>query len=140
MKPLKRVLGEAIVQDEILKAGRAQRVFRKWPEIVGELLAQKSTPERYHRGVVWVAVSGSSWAQELRMQRGIILKRLRELSGEPELFTSIRFGVRSFDVQTHALVEIEESGRNHLRKELETLTIREIAERRLKKMRNEDPS
>lgn len=138
MKPLKRVLNETIAQSDVLKAGRAQRAFKHWPAIVGDVLAKKSSPDRYSKGVLWVAVSGSAWAQELRMQREHILARLREVSGEPDLFRDIRFGIRMITETTHAAIEVEEPGIDAYKESIRSLSIREIAERRLKKLRNEE--
>ena len=73
---------------------RAQRAFRRWPEVVGPFLATRSWPDRFSRGTVWVAVEGSSWAQELRMLKGQILSRLREVAADRALFQDVRFGVR----------------------------------------------
>jgi predicted nucleic acid-binding Zn ribbon protein len=67
--------------------------MRRWPEIVGPILAKHSHPERYDRGTLWIAASGSAWAQELRLGQELILGRLNEAVGET-LFTGIRVGVR----------------------------------------------
>lgn len=133
MKKLNRVLHEAIDREEIHRAARAQRVLRNWSEIVGPGLASKSIPDRYVRGTVWVAVAGSSWAQELRLMKDVILSRLRDLSREPDLFQTIRFGVRT---AIPALEIEEEKPVSEHRSEIEGLSIQEIAARRLKKMRD----
>ena len=76
MKRLGHMLGDAIGRGEVIRAARAQAVMREWRQIVGEGLAQKSYPDRYDKGTVWVAVQGSAWAQELRMMKGQILEKL----------------------------------------------------------------
>ena len=53
------MLRSAVGRPEVLKAARAWRIMHRWPEIVGEGLAERSTPDRYDRGTVWVAVRGS---------------------------------------------------------------------------------
>ena len=135
IKPLQDLLGSALGRDEVLRAGRAQRVMRRWPEIVGEALAKRSWPDRYERGTVWVAVQGSAWASELRMVKARILSRMRELSGESGLFEDVRFGERPTRPP-----ENEEAPEDHSRPkrpELEGLSIREIAERRLREWGDE---
>jgi hypothetical protein len=87
-------LPKAVAHNEALRAARAQAALRDWDEIVGEALAKRSRPDRYGRGVVWVAVTGSAWAQEMRMRKEIFLVRLRERVDDPSLFLDIRFGVR----------------------------------------------
>ena len=73
---------------------RAQRVLRDWAAIVGPQMAERSYPDRYDRGTVWVAVEGSAWAQELRMIKDVILSRLEQKADETGLFLDVRFGVR----------------------------------------------
>jgi predicted nucleic acid-binding Zn ribbon protein len=132
MKRLLAILPDAIARKEVLRAARAQRALRAWPEAVGNLLATKSAPERYDKGTVWVAVEGSAWAQELRMLAPAILGKLAEISGDPYLFKELRFGVRA--VKKKAKDADQTRSRFPRRPDLEPLTIREIADRRIKKM------
>ena len=132
MKRAGQVLPQAVGRDEVLRTAAAQKILRDWPAIVGESLASKSHPDRYGRGTVWVAVQGSAWAQELRMRKELILNRLRERCGDASLFTDVRFGVRPLplpEVSDEVLSEPELLPRET------NLTIREIAQRRLAKMR-----
>lgn len=94
MRKVDKVLPKAVTHNEALRTARAQAILRDWEEIVGEALAKRSRPDRYGRGTVWVAVTGSAWAQEMRMRKEIFLARLRERSDDPSLFLDIRFGVR----------------------------------------------
>jgi len=134
MKGLDRLLTPAIGRDEVVRTAMAKRALRHWEEVVGEGLSARSWPDRYDRGVVFVAVEGSAWAQELRLAKPRILERLRSQAGDPTLFTDLRFGVRPLrpagpdaaDVPTSAVVEVEAE---------ETRSIREIAEARLKSWR-----
>ena len=95
MRKVRDVLPQAIDNDAALDAVRAMRILRRWPEIVGDKLASKCRPDRFTRGTVWVAVSGSSWAQELRMMKEIILGRLQDMAQSDSLFLDVRFGVRT---------------------------------------------
>jgi predicted nucleic acid-binding Zn ribbon protein len=129
MRKLNDMLGKALGRDEVLRTARAQRVLRRWPEIVGPMMAKRSRPDRYEKGTVWVAVQGSAWAQELRMVKERLIARLKELSGDPSLFRDMRFGVRPIeDDDEEPTPEIVQAARD----ELEGLSIREIADRRLK--------
>ncbi|RYG49293.1 DUF721 domain-containing protein [bacterium] len=120
------ILARAIERPEILRAARAGLILDRWSDVVGDFLAAKSRPDRYERGTVFVAVSGSAWAQELRMRREEILDGLREISGEPSLFINIRFGVRALPNPPQVPAPDQPY-------ELppEELSIREIANRRL---------
>lgn len=133
MRKISAIVPEAIGREEVQKAGRAMRVLRRWPEVVGEAMAARSAPERYDRGTVWIAVTGSAWAQELRMSKGMILNKLHGLAHENDLFQDLRFGVRPLPMpdseEDDALSRRKAEHANNLR----DLSIREIAERRLKK-------
>ena len=94
MRRIDRVLGDAIDQKEIVKAARAWQGLDRWPEVVGEGMAQRSWPDRFEHGTVYVATTGSAWAQELRMKKPVILSRLGELLGNRTLVQDVRFGVR----------------------------------------------
>lgn len=134
MKKVKDVLHVALANDEVLRASRAQAAMRRWPEVVGSMLAERSHPDRYGRGTVWVAVQGSAWAQELRMMKDKILTRLGEVSGEPSLFKDVRFGVRP--LPERFVPHVEKPARPE-DIDVKELTIREIAERRLARWKDE---
>lgn len=93
MKRLGDIINIAVDQKEILRAARAQAVSRQWIDVVGELLATKTSPDRFERGTLWVCATSTTWAQELRMREETVLQRLNELSNEKALFTEIRVGV-----------------------------------------------
>lgn len=128
MKRIQFLIADSIGRDEVARTGRAQLVFRRWSEIVGPDLAERSYPDRYTHGTVWVAVSGSAWAQELRMMKDVILQRMREVAEEKDLFKEIRFGVRPIRRSEKEPVTC----RTRNDPELANLSIREIAERRLR--------
>ena len=68
------------------------------------------------------------------MMKEKILQKLNDVSGEPGLFTDVRFGVRPLPKQESIVEEKPVSAENEERKEL---SIREIAERRLAKWKDE---
>lgn len=141
MKRLFSILPDAIGRKEVLRAARAQKALRAWPEAVGTLLSTKSVPDKYDKGILFVAVEGSAWAQELRMLAPTILAKLSDISGDPYLFKELRFGVRPMKKKLYG----EDATRSRFpkRPDLAPLSIREIAERRVKlmekKARKSDP-
>lgn len=112
-----------------MRTSKAFKVLREWSSIVGEGMASRSCPDRYDHGTVWVAVEGSAWAQELRMQKDQILVKLQEKCGDPSLFNNLRFGVRPLPAK---LEEPDEKPKPISKPKATTESIREIAERRLK--------
>lgn len=130
MNPIQQLLNSTVVPPEVLRAARAISIMKRWEQAVGKEMAERSWPERYDHGTVWVAVVGSVWAQELRMQKEEIVARLNQLAGEPGLFVNLRFGVRPINrlaLGPAAEADVAESG---------GLSIREIAQRRLKEWPN----
>ncbi len=132
MRRIRQILPAAMESPEVLRVGRALAVLKRWNEVVGEPLAERSWPDRYTNGTVWVAVEGAAWANELRMMKEQILIRLKEISGEPTLFVNIRFGQRKLPPRPEPAYE--PTPEPELKGSTE-LSIREIAERRLAKMR-----
>jgi len=126
VKKVANMLGAALGREELNKILRARVVLKEWPEIVGPMLAERSHPERFDRGTVWVAVEGSAWAQELRMMKETILKRLQERATGAAVFTDVRFGVRPLPPRE---AEVQEGPPPVDPPEG---SIREIAERRLR--------
>lgn len=137
LRSLKSLLPQAIEVPDALRGGRAQKTLREWEKIVGVDMATRSWPDRWEKGTVWVACTGSAWAQELRMMKDDILARLREESGEPGLFHDIRFGVRKLNRPASIANESEEvvttvvSEGSPEATPTKQLTISEIAARRL---------
>lgn len=130
MNPIQNLLNSTVMPPEVLRAARAITVMRKWELVVGKDMANRSWPERYDHGTLWIAVTGSAWAQELRMQKDEILSRLNTIADEPGLFINARFGVRPLKkavVGENADLHVSDS---------EGLTIRDIAERRLQAWRD----
>ncbi|MBI1332330.1 MAG: DUF721 domain-containing protein [Armatimonadetes bacterium] len=132
MNPIHNFVNSGIVPPEVLRAARAISVMKKWEQVVGKEMAARSWPERYDHGTVWVAVVGSAWAQELRMQKDEILARLNTIANEPTLFVNARFGVRPLK---KAVINTEPEREED---EFKTLTIREIAERRMREWHKDD--
>lgn len=129
MRKLAHVMPEAIARGEVLRAARAQRVLRNWEAIVGPELAKRSQPDRYERGTVWVSVAGSAWAQELRMLEPTILAKVAEFCGDPHLVVALRFGVRAPRERPEGM---QAKPRLTPDPDLETMTIAEIRDRRLR--------
>jgi len=94
VKRLSDILPSAVEQKDVLRAARAQALFGQWKEAVGEVLSQKTVPDRYDHGVLWVSAESATWAQELRMREETVLARLNELAREPGLFRQVRVSLR----------------------------------------------
>lgn len=84
---------------------RAARGFAAWREAVGETIARHAEAIGIRGGVLWVAVDGSVWMQELAARRREILARLAERVG-PGVIGDVRFvvkGTPEMDAAAHRL-------------------------------------
>ena len=52
---------------------------QRWEELVGKDVAARSKPEGLKKGVLFVSVQSSVWAQELSMRKAMILRRLQDM-------------------------------------------------------------
>lgn len=130
------MLSDAIEQTDILRNARALNVLREWESIVGEGLAKRCAPDKFERGTLWVAAEGSAWAQEIRMIKGTIIKRINEAAHEG-LCQDVRVGVRPFK-QVSKSPRVADPTSSNFGASLAELTISEIAQRRMRLWRNEN--
>lgn len=54
----------------------------RWSELVGEAVAQHSTPEAFRGGVLVVRTSSTNWASQLRLMAPQVLARMNESLGQ----------------------------------------------------------
>ncbi len=57
------------------------QIVERWPEIVGQDIAQVARAEKFGDGTLVVVVEKDTWRQELEMQRETILAKIRRLPG-----------------------------------------------------------
>lgn len=89
MKSISDVMDSYWGKSQLLKTAKAQIVMRRWPEVVGPLLAAQTTPVKYRNGTLFVTCKGSAWANELRLRTEEIIDRLNTMA-EDDLFKSLR--------------------------------------------------
>ncbi len=65
-------------------------VITGWDGIVGEQIARVTTAERIEHGILYVAVRGAAWRNELSMRRMEILELIRRSVGR-KVVREIRF-------------------------------------------------
>src|SRR3546814_14957789 len=57
-------------------------VFGRWPEIVGEEVAQHCTPITFDAGKLSVQTDSTAWATQLRLLAPTVVRRLNEELGQ----------------------------------------------------------
>lgn len=68
-------------------------VFRNWPEVVGQEIAERTAPQVIRGTVLWIAVSDSVWMQQLHLQKQALLEHVNAHVLGGEKISDIRFQV-----------------------------------------------
>ena len=94
-------LGEAL-EDVIAERGWTKQVsvhllLGRWPELVGDTVAEHSRPEGFHERVLTVRTDSTAWATNLRLLAPAILARLNEQLGDGSV---VRIVVKGPDAPT----------------------------------------
>jgi len=89
-------LGPALRRLGIADRIREQTGLRAWREAVGEPIARRTETLGVRGGVLWVAVDGAAWMQELSARRPEIVARLAERVGAG-VIRDVRFVVKGGD-------------------------------------------
>jgi predicted nucleic acid-binding Zn ribbon protein len=56
-------------------------VITRWSDVVGERIAAVTRPERFEKGILFVAVSSAPWRAELTLRRQEILDKINAAAG-----------------------------------------------------------
>lgn len=91
---MRSLIGKAVPRKEVYERLESRRITGDWATVVGEYLAARSAPEAFDHGLLTIAVSSAPWAQELRLRKAELLKRLNEAAGK-DLFTDLKVNVRN---------------------------------------------
>jgi predicted nucleic acid-binding Zn ribbon protein len=86
---LKKALKRHGIENDIAR----YRFILHWDEIVGKDVAKRAKPDRVSRGVLFVRVASSVWAQELTFQKDLILKKLNSFFSKDQLLKDVKFYV-----------------------------------------------
>jgi len=65
-------------------------IFNHWKEIVGMEISKKTRPKRLIRGILYVSVTTSTWANELSLMSNQLMGKINSYVGE-EVVKGIRF-------------------------------------------------
>lgn len=82
---IQTLLGGLLKNRQLVASMRRVMVLSLWEQVVGNLVAQKTWPERVADGVLVVGVTSHAWASELQLLKPQILARYRQLLGRTVL-------------------------------------------------------
>ena len=75
-------------------------IHERWPELVGEHLASRTSPRSMRKGVLTVVVASSAWLNELSFMRVALVKQINEGLGK-----HLVMGIRLFAGKVDPLPE-----------------------------------
>ena len=78
---MQTLLGGLLKNRQMVASMRRVMVMSLWEQVVGQLVAQKSWPEKVDDGVLNIGVTSHAWATELQLLKPQILARYRQLLG-----------------------------------------------------------
>ncbi|HEY3376431.1 MAG TPA: DUF721 domain-containing protein [Armatimonadota bacterium] len=82
---IQSLLGGLLKNRQLVASMRRVMVMSLWEQVVGNLVAQKSWPEKVTDGVLTVGVTSHAWAAELALLKPQIITRYRQLLGRSAL-------------------------------------------------------
>jgi predicted nucleic acid-binding Zn ribbon protein len=88
-RPISEAIGAAL--EGTGPATLLAAVQRAWASAVGEAIAREAAPVSERDGVVTVACTSATWAQELDLLGERILGQIRSELADPEALTGLRF-------------------------------------------------
>ncbi len=85
-----KIIDDVVKKMDIKRKLNISNIFNRWEEIVGAEIYKKTKPERIIRGILYISVSTSTWANELSLMSGQLIKKINSFVGE-EVVKNIRF-------------------------------------------------
>ncbi len=83
---IKSVVSKLNIESKI----NSSKLFNHWQEIVGSEISKKAKPEKLTRGLLFVSVTTSTWANELSLMSGQLIDKINSYIGK-EIVKEIRF-------------------------------------------------
>jgi len=90
MESLGSALTRMLEDVGIDKAVKQQKSLALWPEIVGTIISEVTTPKDVEHGVLTIKTANATWRQELFFRKRDIIKKLNTQIGE-KIIKDIRF-------------------------------------------------
>ena len=76
------VINKIVSDSDIGKKIKKFNIFNHWPDIVGSDIGNKTKPEKLLRQTLYISVTSSTWANELSLMSGQLIKKINDFVGE----------------------------------------------------------
>jgi len=84
------IIGNVIENLNMRNKLNVSNIFNCWEKIVGAEIYKKTKPQKIARGILYISVTTSTWANELSLMSGQLIEKINSFIGE-EVVKSIRF-------------------------------------------------
>ena len=81
------------------------KITTEWKELVGELIAAHSIPDRIFRNILFVSVDHSVYSNEIHFMKDIILKKVNERFGS-EVIKGVKPEIKKLDWQKRSFKKV----------------------------------
>ena len=81
LQKIEQVIGSLKAECKLTNKDREFQALRRWPEIVGDRIAENTKPLYITENSVYVMAKGSVWCQELSYIKSKIIKEINETMG-----------------------------------------------------------
>lgn len=79
---LDSLINQIVSDSDIGKKIKKFNIFNHWPDIVGCDIGNKTKPEKLLRQTLYISVTSSTWANELNLMSGQLIKKINDFVGE----------------------------------------------------------
>src|SRR4030043_415766 len=76
------VINKIVSDSDIGRKIKKFNIFNHWPDIVGNDIGNKTKPEKLLRQTLYISVTSSTWANELSLMSGQLIKKINDFVGE----------------------------------------------------------
>jgi predicted nucleic acid-binding Zn ribbon protein len=76
------VINQIVSDSDIGKKIKKFNIFNHWADIVGSDIGAKTKPQKLLRQTLYISVTSSTWANELSLMSGQLIKKINDFVGE----------------------------------------------------------
>ncbi len=92
MESIGNILKDFIAKANIEEKIAISSIFNHWQEIVGKEISKRAKPEKLRKGVLFVSVTTSTWANELSLMSANLVGKINSYIGK-SVVKEIRFKI-----------------------------------------------
>ncbi|MBM3709756.1 MAG: DUF721 domain-containing protein [Actinobacteria bacterium] len=87
------IIKQYLSDSNIGKKLKRYSVFNHWAEIVGSEISSKTKPEKLFKGILYISVENSAWANEISLMSRKLVKEINKFIGE-DIVRELRFKIQ----------------------------------------------